>query len=215
MVSCQSTFWNRSRLSAIFIFRLSLAILDMESVQCSSCQQRFDDITLLSLHHEYESCASASTASWRGEFSCPLCDQTFDQPEVLQIHFEQVHDSPTAQTTASDSLYAQDLARRERMKNDHEQQRLAESAVFNEDSLEDDDTRIARMLQDEEDAQSFAEFQVENDLCEEGLFWEEFLRRIGMVAVREPSASAHNGILTKYTRRSSSHKGSTKSTRET
>ena len=146
-----------------------LTILDMESVQCSSCQQRFDDITLLSLHHEFESCSPASTAAWKNDFSCPLCDQIFDDPQVLQIHVDQAHDSPSASATTSDSLYAQDLARRERMKTEYEQQRAAESATSNEDLLEDEDTRIARMLQEEEDAQSFAEFQVENDTYEKAV----------------------------------------------
>lgn len=56
------------------------------------------------------------------------------------------------------------------MKTEYEQQRAAEGAMSNEDLLEDDDTRIARMLQEEEDAQSFAEFQVENGSYEKSVF---------------------------------------------
>ncbi|CAF0817583.1 unnamed protein product [Rotaria sp. Silwood1] len=129
----------------------------MESIECSVCHQKFDDTTLLSLHHEYEKC-------YETNYSCPLCNKIYYDPLVLQIHVNEDHDhisvnrtTTTTTTTASDSLYAQELERRERMKNQYRQQ--ATSEISYEYLQDDEDTQIARMLQEEENAQSFEEFQ--------------------------------------------------------
>ncbi|CAF3397569.1 unnamed protein product [Rotaria socialis] len=141
----------------------------MECVKCSVCHRKFDDTTLLSLHHEYEICFDINSSSLpEANFSCPLCNKRCYDPLVLQIHVNEVHDQvpvqisesqpppPTAAAT-SDSLYAQDLERRERMKRQYEQQATSEVCV--EQWQEDEDAHIARMLQEEENAQSFEEFQ--------------------------------------------------------
>ena len=135
----------------------------MESVECSSCHRRFDDGTLLSLHLEYEPCFQSNFSSLvQTTLICPICDKTFPDPLVLQIHVNEDHDHVPVHTpvkaTTSDHLYAQELERRERMKNQYEQQTA--SAVSYEDFTEDEDARIARLLQEEENTQSFEEFQV-------------------------------------------------------
>jgi predicted nucleotide-binding protein (sugar kinase/HSP70/actin superfamily) len=139
----------------------------MESVECPSCHRKFNDTTLLSLHHEYEPCFesnSSSSSASKTNFYCPICDEIFYDPHVLQIHVNEVHDNipvhrPT--TTTSDNLYAQELARRERMKIQYAQhQNQTASAISYEQLEENDDAQIARMLQEEENAQSFQEFQV-------------------------------------------------------
>jgi hypothetical protein len=137
----------------------------MESVECPSCHRTFGDTTLLSLHHEYEPCfqSNFSSSSTKKNLTCPICDEIFDDHQVLQIHVNEVHDhtpvhTPSTATTTSDNLYAQELARRERMKIQYEQQTA--SAISYERLEENDDAHIARMLQEEENAQSFEEFQV-------------------------------------------------------
>lgn len=121
----------------------------MESIECTSCHRRFNDATLLSLHHQYEYCSNSNLI-------CPICDKLYPDPLVLEIHINEEHDYPTVHntqpsaTTVSDQLYAQELERRERMKINYEQRT---------DSFEDEDARIARLLQEEENAQSFEEFQ--------------------------------------------------------
>jgi hypothetical protein len=131
----------------------------MESIECSLCHRTFGDMTLLSLHHEYEQCFKS-----RSTFNCPICDGIFSDPLVLQIHVNEDHDQTSVHrpaTTSSDNLYAQDLERRERMKLQYEQQQQqTASAISYEDFLEDEDAQIARLLQEEENAQSFEEFQV-------------------------------------------------------
>jgi len=136
----------------------------MESVKCSSCHRTFDDNTLLLLHLEYEPCFPLNSTSSQSYFSCPICDQIFVDSQVLQIHVNEDHDhSPvhTTATTSSDSLYAQELARREQMKIRYEQEKEQQiaSAISYEQLQEDEDAQIARMLQEEENAQSFEEFQ--------------------------------------------------------
>lgn len=141
----------------------------MESIECSSCHRKFDDTTLLLLHHEYEPCFKTDSLSpIESSFICPICDKIYGDPLVLQIHVNEDHDQTSvhtlstaaaAATTVSDSLYAQDLARRERMKHQYEQQK-SNPEISHEDLQENEDAIIARMLQDEEDAQSFEEFQV-------------------------------------------------------
>lgn len=139
----------------------------MESVECALCHRQFADHTLLSLHHEYETCFDVnSSVPLETNYICPICNKTFYDPLVLQIHVDEDHDHSTVSkktatrlnTTVEDSLYAQDLDRREQMKRQYEQQKASE--IFHDDPQEDDDARIARMLQEEEDAQSFEEFQV-------------------------------------------------------
>lgn len=145
---------------------LSFSFVDMERAKCSFCHRTFDDATLLSLHHEYESCfnsnVSASSASNEG-LICPICDKLFPDPMVLQIHVNEDHDQnpvhTTTTTTTSDQLFAQELERRERMKVQYAQEHTA-SVVSYEDLPEDADAQIARLLQEEENAQSFQEFQV-------------------------------------------------------
>jgi uncharacterized C2H2 Zn-finger protein len=137
----------------------------MEAVACPSCDRIFDDATLLVLHHEFEPCSPSHISSQKTNFQCPICNQTFSDPQILQIHVNEDHDhSPvhrtTTTTTTSDSLYAQELARQDRMKFEYEQQPTA-SAVSYEQSEESEDAQIARMLQEEENAQSFEEFQVD------------------------------------------------------
>jgi hypothetical protein len=140
-------------------------IVDMESIECSSCRRSFADATLLSLHLEYEPCFNSSNPSAsNSNLSCPICDKIFYDPLVLQIHVNEEHDRTTVHTT-SDSLYAQELARREKMRSQYEQHRQdTASAIPYEDLQEDDDAQIARMLQEEENAQSFNEFQVMTDV---------------------------------------------------
>ena len=118
----------------------------MESVECPSCHRTFGDNTLLSLHHEYEPCfqSNFSSSSLKKNLSCPICDEIFDDHHILQIHFNEVHDhtpvhTPSTATTASDNLYAQELARRERMKIQYEQQTA--SATSYEPLQENDDAR--------------------------------------------------------------------------
>ena len=148
----------------------------MESVECSICQRTFDDITLLSLHNEYEPCQpryNSNSSASQTSLICPLCDKLFLDPLVLQIHVNEDHDqnsvhttatasarpSTTTTTTASDQLYAQELERRERMQVKYQRQQSA-SAQSYEDGFEDPDAQIARLLQEEENEQSFREFQV-------------------------------------------------------
>ncbi|UJR28313.1 hypothetical protein I4U23_009557 [Adineta vaga] len=135
----------------------------MESVECSSCHRKFDDTTLLLLHQEYEPCFNSNTTSpSHVNLSCPICDKIFYDPLVLQIHVNEDHDHSAVNTT-SDSLYAQELARRERMRSQYNQQRQQTASTISYGNLEDeeesDDARIARLLQEEENAQSFEEFQ--------------------------------------------------------
>jgi hypothetical protein len=146
-----------------------LIIVDMEFAECSVCHRTFGDATLLSLHHEYEPCFksnssfSSSSPSSKSSLICPICDKLFFDPLVLQIHVDEDHDHNSVHTTASpttsDQLYAQELDRRERMKHQYEQQNSASAVSYN-DMLESEDAQIARLLQEEENAQSFTEFQV-------------------------------------------------------
>jgi len=97
---------------------------------------------------------------------CPICDHICDDALVLQIHVNEAHDQPSVHTitTTSDKFYAQELERRDRMKRRYEeeqQQKQTTSAISYEQLQEDEDARIARLLQEEEDAQSFEEFQVQ------------------------------------------------------
>ncbi|CAF0800830.1 unnamed protein product [Adineta ricciae] len=129
----------------------------MESVECSSCHQKFNDATLLSLHQEYESCLTSNVEYI--DYTCPICNKIFYDPLVLEIHVNEEHDQSSVHTT-SDSLYAQELARREQMSSQYERYKQdVASAISYEDLPEDDDAQIARLLQDEENAQSFEEFQ--------------------------------------------------------
>ncbi|CAF1112538.1 unnamed protein product [Rotaria sordida] len=136
----------------------------MESVECSLCHRIFGDTTLLSLHHEFETCSkTSSSSSLEANYGCPLCNEIFYDPLVLQIHVNEDHDhlsvhrTTATTTTASDSLHAQELERRERMKNQYQQQAISETSY--EQLQEGEDARIARMLQEEENAQSFEDFQ--------------------------------------------------------
>jgi uncharacterized C2H2 Zn-finger protein len=133
----------------------------MESIKCSLCDRTFGDSTLLSLHHEYEPCYNSnSSSSSNANLSCPICNKIFHDSLVLQIHVNEDHDQTPVHTT-SDNLYAQELARRERMKIQYEQHRQdTASAISYEQLQEDEDAQIARMLQEEENTQSFEEFQV-------------------------------------------------------
>ena len=141
----------------------------MESIECSVCHRTFGDETLLLLHHEYEPCfnssSSASSSSSKVSLICPICDKVYFDPLVLQIHINEDHEhddgsvQTTASTTTSDQLYAQELDRRERMRQQYQQQNTA-SAIVYDDSIESEDAQIARLLQEEENAQSFQEFQV-------------------------------------------------------
>ena len=131
----------------------------MESTQCSFCYQKFDDTTLLLLHQQYESCYKSNSRLSKDIPICPLCDQIFDDPLALQIHVNEDHDqNSTNEATTSDSLYAQDLIRRERMKLHYEQSQA--SAVSLKQLQEDEDALMAHMLYEEENARSFEEFQV-------------------------------------------------------
>lgn len=157
--------YTASLLSKNYFLNFILIIVDMETVECSLCHRTFGDSTLLLLHHEYEPCfnSDSSSSSSNTYLSCPICDKIFHDPLVLQIHVNDDHDHTPVHTTTttSDSLYAQELARRERMKNQYEQHRQeAASAISYEQLQEDEDAQIARMLQEEENAQSFEEFQV-------------------------------------------------------
>ncbi len=132
----------------------------MESIECSLCHRTFGDVTLLSLHHEYEPCFKSNAEP---TFTCPFCDKIFYDPLVLQIHVNEDHDHTSVHTTASssDRLYAQELERRERMKLQYEQQQQQQTAsAISYEELQDEDAQIARLLQEEENAQSFEEFQV-------------------------------------------------------
>ena len=40
-----------------------IVIVDMESIECSLCHRKFDDATLLSLHHEFEPCFKSNSSS--------------------------------------------------------------------------------------------------------------------------------------------------------
>ena len=144
----------------------------MESIKCSICHRTFEDTTLLSLHNEYEPCYNSNlspSSTPNASLICPICDTLFPDPLVLQIHVDEDHDQNSVHTTAratastttttSDQLYAQELERRERMKDRYERQQTA-SAISYEDMPEDQDAQIARLLQEEENAQSFQEFQV-------------------------------------------------------
>ena len=105
----------------------------------------------------------STATSWQVTYSCPLCNDTFDDPHILEIHVNEIHDSSSEQSTVrtSDSFHDQDLERRKRMKLHYEQHReQTASALSHEELQEDEDARIARLLQDEEDAQSFEDFQV-------------------------------------------------------
>ena len=117
----------------------------MESIECTSCHRRFDDAILLSLHHQYESCSNSNLI-------CPLCDKIYLDPLDLLIHINEEHDFQPVHTnqTTSDQFYAQELERRERMQREYEQKT---------DSFEDEDAKMARLLQEEENAQSFQDFQ--------------------------------------------------------
>jgi hypothetical protein len=129
----------------------------------------FGDETLLLLHHEYEPCFNSnasppsSASASKVSLICPICDKLFFDPLVLEIHINEDHEHDsahtTAPTTASDQLYAQELDRRERMRHQYEQQNTA-SAITYDDTIESEDAQIARLLQEEENAQSFQEFQV-------------------------------------------------------
>lgn len=141
----------------------------MERVECTLCHRTFDDTTLLSLHQEYEGCFTTNPSVQSDKIvCCPICDKVFDDSIILQIHVNEEHDqnpvhtsssaSARSKTTVSDSLYAQDLERRQRMKHKHEEESQAEASA--EPSQEDQDAIIARMLQEEENAQSFEEFRV-------------------------------------------------------
>lgn len=138
----------------------------MESVECPSCHRAFDDSTLLSLHHEYEPCFKSISSPSKTSLICPMCDNIFYDPLVLQIHVNEDHDQISAHTTttttatSSDSLYAQELERREQMKRKYDHQQHTACATSYEQFSEDEDARIARLLQEEENAQSFEEFQV-------------------------------------------------------
>ena len=150
----------------LFEYFYLLIIVDMESVECSQCHRRFEDSTLLSLHHEFEPCfklnqfpSSSASPSANEPLICPICDKFFPDPLVLQFHIEEDHEQNSVDTTASDQLYAQELDRRERMKKQYEQQNTA-SAVSYDENMDSEDAQIARLLQEEENAQSFEEFQV-------------------------------------------------------
>jgi len=175
----------------------------MESVKCSLCDRTFGDTTLLSLHHEYEPCfnsnsSSSLSSSSKATFICPICDEIFYDPLVLQIHVNEDHDHTSVHTTASssDKLYAQELERRERMKLQYEQQQQTASAISYEE-LQDEDAQIARLLQEEENAQSFEEFQVRIS-NKKNLFRillsSFFLSRIDMVEVQENLVNELYGI---------------------
>ncbi|CAF0752274.1 unnamed protein product [Adineta steineri] len=134
----------------------------MESIECSLCHRKFDDNTLLSLHHEYEPCFNSNDPSASNiTYSCPICDKIFHDTLVLQIHVNEDHDNTSVYTT-SDNLYAQELERRDRMKIKHQQETasaISYEQLEEQDNDDNDDARIARMLQEEENAQSFEEFQ--------------------------------------------------------
>ena len=134
-------------------------LIDMESTECSFCHQKFDDTTLLLLHQQYEQCYESNSSLSEHLSICPLCNQVFYDPLILQVHVNEDHNQNSASgMTTSDSLYAQDLVRRERMKIQYEQSRI--SVVSFKQLQEDEDARIARMLHEEENAQLFEEFQV-------------------------------------------------------
>ncbi|CAF0924478.1 unnamed protein product [Adineta ricciae] len=107
--------------------------------------------------NEYESCLTSNVEYI--DYTCPICNKIFYDPLVLEIHVNEEHDQSSVHTT-SDSLYAQELARREQMSSQYERYKQdVASAISYEDLPEDDDAQIARLLQDEENAQSFEEFQ--------------------------------------------------------
>lgn len=177
----------------------------MESVKCSICHRTFEDITLLSLHNEYEPCSSSNSSASstpKAGLICPICDRLFLDPLVLQIHVNEDHDQNSVHTTAmtttataasSDHLYAQQLERQERMKGHYERQQST-SVISHEDRPEDQDAQIARLLQEEEDAQSFQEFQVINQNCHSKCDDKFFFSRIDMVEVPGLSVIVLEGI---------------------
>lgn len=135
----------------------------METVRCSGCQRVFDDETTLMVHQEYEYCMPSDSNRLVNEYLCPICEQVFHDTSVLQIHVNEEHLSNSAESAAlvsSDSLYAQDLERRDKMKQQYERENQTTSIVTDDEVVEDEDMMIARLLQDEENARSFKEFQV-------------------------------------------------------
>ena len=115
----------------------------MEDVRCKFCEKFFDDPTTLSVHQQFDSCVE--------RIRCPLCDEAFDNSHLVEIHFNEVHDRPTNDVDP----FAQQLAERQkRLKKNYENEK-------NDENIEDEDAMIARLLQEEEDVQSFQDFQVE------------------------------------------------------
>jgi hypothetical protein len=132
----------------------------MEPVQCATCHHLFDDVTTLSLHKEYEVCSTTSGSRQPFDFSCPLCDETFEDPAIVELHVNAVHDNDSGKE-ASNSLHTQDVERRRSMKIQYEHHKQATSTMSDEHILDDDDAILARLLQEEENFQSFEAFQVD------------------------------------------------------
>ena len=159
----------------------------MEFVRCNGCNQTFDDATTLLVHQQFDSCHE--------QVRCPLCDQGFADSQLVEIHFNEVHDRSSSQRTTADPFAEQLADRQKRMRTRYERDRDDE---VQSPIVEDEDAMIARLLQEEEDAQSFQQFQVtfvqfvgEID----GLF------RIDTVRVRERSKNERDGIWKNYFRR--------------
>ncbi|CAF0882446.1 unnamed protein product [Didymodactylos carnosus] len=136
---------------------------------CELCNRAFCEETLLLLHKEYEC---------NPEYTCPICNQIFYDSSVLQIHVNEDHDNSqmgsyaqavksglstnVTSTTVSDSLYAQDIQRRQQMKEQYEMSKTTVS--MSEEGEKDDDQfnndhALALTIQQEEDDENFKAFQ--------------------------------------------------------
>lgn len=121
----------------------------MESVQCGQCHRIFDDATTLLVHQQFDSCEE--------KIRCPICDQSFADAQLVEIHFTEVHDGSSR--TTSNSIDEQLVERQKRMRKEYEEEYNNRAMT-----MEDEDEMIARLLQEEEEAQSFEQFQVKVDV---------------------------------------------------
>ena len=134
----------------------------MESVKCGGCDKKFDDETLLQIHHQYEGCTSSIPSQIVDDYACPLCDQIYQDPLILQIHVNEEHDECSAASNSNryTNFEVQKQVVHNKAKQRHDGNHVTNAIMIDDDNNEDEDALIARLLQEQEDAESFAEFQV-------------------------------------------------------